>query len=103
MADVNVGFTGWGASGVTWGEDPWGQSAASLPVGTGQVGSVTVTGATSIAVTVTGLSATGQVGSVTVTGSANVTLTGVSATGNVGSVSVTGSSSATVTGLSATG
>jgi len=88
VADATVGFQGWGASGVGWGEDPWGQSLASLPTGTGQVGSVTVL--LDASVSVTGLSANASVGSVTVTGSANVSPSGVSATASVGSVSVTG-------------
>ena len=86
MADTAVAFQGWNASGVGWGEDPWGESLADLPTGTGEVGSVTVTG-TSVT-TVTGLQATGQVGSVMVEEGTDVSVTGVQATGQVGSVRI---------------
>ncbi len=62
MTDVVVAFEGWNASGVGWGEQGWGQGVASLPTGTGAVGTPTVFLET--LVPVTGVSATGYVGSV---------------------------------------
>ena len=82
MADVVVAFQGWDASGVGWGDDPWGESLAALPTGTGAVGSVT----TATLVLVTGVQAVASVGSVTVAGNVSVFLTGVLALGQVGTV-----------------
>ncbi len=101
MADVVVAFQGWNASGVGWGDDPWGESLADLPTGTGAVGSVTGQG--DINVLVTGLLATAFLGAVVVGADANVSVTGVSATGQLGTVSVTNGISINVTGLQATG
>ncbi|MFZ9777837.1 MAG: hypothetical protein ACO3CI_05860, partial [Schleiferiaceae bacterium] len=69
MTDAVVAFQGWNASGVGWGDDPWGESLAALPTGTGQVGSVTI--AADANVSLTGVFATGEVGTVTVTAGAD--------------------------------
>ena len=42
MADVVVAFQGWNASGVGWGEQPWGEGVLDIQA-TGAVGSVDVT------------------------------------------------------------
>lgn len=65
MADAIVGFEGWSASGVGWGEQGWG------------VGKTDVT-------------ATGQIGSVTFIGSATVTPSGVVAVGLIGQINIWG-------------
>ena len=101
MADAIVAFQGWDASGVGWGEDPWGESLASLPTGTGTVGTVVV--ACDVSVSVTGLLATAFLGAVVAEASADVNVTGVSATGQLGTISVTGEANINVAGLQATG
>lgn len=86
MADETVAFQGWNASGVGWGEDPWGESLASLPTGTGVVGAVAV--AADANVSVTGVSASAFVNAVAVTAGANVAVTGVQAQALLGPVLV---------------
>ena len=95
-------IAGWGRG--TWSEGAW---SSPLPVtvtgvaATGQIGSVTVSGASDVPVT--GLEATGSVGSVTVVAEANVSPSGLSATGQVGSVEALASAVVSVTGISSTG
>ena len=81
MTDAVVAFQGWNASGVGWGDDPWGESLAANPTATGAVGTVVVTA--NADVLVTGVVGTGQVGDVVVSGIANVPVTSVEATGQV--------------------
>ena len=78
MTDVTVTFGGWGYD--AWGAYVWGESnAPALPVGTGGVGTVGVTG--NAVVTVTGVVGTSGLGTATAESGAMVSVTGVSATG----------------------
>ena len=77
MADVVVPLGGWNYG--TWGAGEWGNNSPAMPLGTGQVGSVAVSGAATVAVT--GVSGTTGLGSATVQADATVAVTGVSATG----------------------
>jgi hypothetical protein len=101
VADETVAFQGWNASGVGWGEDPWGESLADLPTGTGQVGSVIVTA--DAPVPVTGVSASAFVGTVTTTAGADIPVTGVEATGALGTVVVSGAATVALAGVFASG
>jgi hypothetical protein len=88
VEDSTVAFQGWNASGVGWGEDPWGESLADLPTGTGQAGAVSTTADANVPLT--GVSALVLPGQVTVTANAGVNATGVSGQGQVGAVFVWG-------------
>jgi hypothetical protein len=96
-----VAYLGWNSSSQGWNGGTWGNDVA-LPGSTGSVGSVSVTGTASVAVT--GIAATGSPGAVTVTGTALFDVTGVSGTGQVGDVSelIEIDVDVPVTGLSAT-
>jgi len=122
VADVVVAFQGWDASGVGWGEQPWGEGVLDIKA-IGAVGSVVVSidevvlvsgvGATAFLgqitvtadadVSVTGVEATGQVGEVTINGDANVLLTGVEGTMALGSVTVAANADVFATGVQAVG
>jgi hypothetical protein len=79
MADVTVTFGGWGYD--AWGTYVWGESdAPALPIGTGAVGSVGVTG--NAVVSVSGVSGTTALGTAIAQANASVSVTGVSATGS---------------------
>ena len=79
MADVTVPLSGWGFS--TWGTDSWGEGQA-LPVGTGEVGTVTVQSVNNVFVS--GLEGTTALGTAIAQANASVSVTGVSATGETG-------------------
>jgi hypothetical protein len=79
MTDVTVPLSGWGFS--TWGTDSWGEGNA-LPIGTGAVGTVGVTG--DAVVSVTGVAGTAALGTAIAQANASVSVTGLSATGVVG-------------------
>ena len=104
MADAVVVFAGWNSSTQAWGAGTWGNDVAFSASATGAVGSVTISGASSVP-SITGVAGTGQVGSAsTVVGAGvNVSVTGIAATGGVGSTTVQGNSSFTVTGIASTG
>lgn len=101
MTDVVVSYTGWDATGVTWGYQAWGIAVgnASL-VGTGEIGDVTVTG--DALELVTDLKVLCDVGTVTVDATTNVSVTGVYATGDVGTVTQRSANIIPVTGTSST-
>ena len=80
MADVTVPLGGWDYG--NWGGGEWGNNSPAMPLATGQVGSVSVTG--DALVSVTGVSGTTGLGSATVQAAASVSVTGVSATGIAG-------------------
>ena len=96
MADAVVVFSGWNSSSQAWGAGTWGNDVAFSASATGAVGTVTVSGASSVP-SITGVAGTGQVGSAsTVVGTGvNVGVTGIAATGGVGSTTVQGNSSVT--------
>jgi hypothetical protein len=78
MTDVTVTFGGWGYD--AWDAYVWGESnAPALPVGTGAIGSVGVTG--NAVVSVSGVSGTTALGTAIAQANASVSVTGVSATG----------------------
>jgi hypothetical protein len=79
MTDVTVPLSGWGFS--TWGTDSWGEGNA-LPIGTGAVGTVGVTG--NAVVSVTGVVGTAALGTAIAQANASVSVTGLSATGVAG-------------------
>lgn len=96
MADVTVVFSGWNSSSQAWGSSTWGNDVAFPVTATASVGTVTITGASSVP-SVVGVAATGAVGSVSVTAGAgvNVSVTGIAATAGVGSTTIQGNSSVT--------
>jgi len=86
VANARVAFEGWGASGVAWGDQPWGQGTSSNIEATGETGTVVIN---AVAVTgVTGQAVLAGLGDETVIATANVDVTGVTASGLVGSVLV---------------
>lgn len=74
MANEAVAFQGWNASGVGWGNQPWGESLASLPTGTTAIGSVDVDA--SLDVSVTGLSVQALLNPATAEISVHINITG---------------------------
>jgi Tfp pilus assembly protein PilV len=86
MTDVTVTFGGWGYD--AWDAYVWGESnAPALPVGTGAIGSVGVTG--NAVVSVSGVSGTTALGTTIAQANASVSVTGVSATGIAATLSGT--------------
>ena len=82
MTSTVVAYTGWGATGSTWGVQTWGQTTGSIDiVGTGAIGTVTVE--IDVAVVPTGAYGIGVVGTVAVDLRTTAELTGVYATGCV--------------------
>jgi hypothetical protein len=120
MANAAVAFDGWNASGVGWGDQPWGEGVLDIAV-TGSVGTVTegvgdsvlLTGVLAVTivgqvlvdtgnsafVTVTGVQGSSSVGPVTVAGTAAVSLVGVAGTAVVGQAVVALSESVIVSGV----
>jgi len=103
VTNAVVAFQGWDASGVSWGEDPWGQSLAALPTGTGSVGSVLVDVSGNVSVSVTGVFGTTAIGVVVVPSLSPVYVSGLSATGTMGVVTITGTAGVSLTGVLAQG
>ena len=101
MANTQVAFEGWGASGVAWGDQPWGQGTGSNIEATGETGSVVVNAVAVVGVT--GEAVLANVGDETVIAGANIVVTSVFASGETGSVLVETDSILSVTGLEATG
>lgn len=85
MSDVVVSFSGWNASGVSWGDQGWGVGSTNVSAA-GEVGTVSAIGAATASPT--GVQATGVLGAVTVSGVANTAVTGVEATAELGTVSI---------------
>lgn len=100
---VTVNLTGVSSAGQAGSLSATGAASVALTgvASAGQAGSVTVTGAASVALT--GVASAGQAGSLSVTTGVNVQLTGVSSAGQVGSLTATGAANVTLTGVSSAG
>jgi hypothetical protein len=104
VANTIVAFEGWGASGVAWGDQPWGQGTGSNIEAAGEIGIVIIN---AVAVTgVTGQGVLADVGDETVIAAANVDVSGFSASSALSIALVTASanvSAAQVVGFTSLG
>lgn len=99
MANAAVAFDGWNASGVGWGDQPWGEGALDIAA-TGAVGAVTLP--ENSTVNLVGVAATAFVGQVETAANALVLVTGVEAVASVGQL-VFVDAAVQVIGVQATG
>lgn len=87
MANAIVAFQGWDASGVSWGDQGWGEGKSAC-VATAAIGTTTV--AIGAVVNVTGVQVVGSIGTITISQSVIVYPTGVVGYGQIGTALVWG-------------